>query len=60
MEDFKQLCEMIVERNGNPSCQDVIDCGLPMECFIIMAQSISTEKLLQKAKKYLQEMEVYI
>lgn len=58
MEDLKRLCEMIVERNGNPSCKDVIDCGYPLECFIIMTQShISTEKLLKKAKKYLKEME---
>lgn len=59
MEDLKRLCEMIVEKNGNPSCQDVIDCGYSIDCFIIMAQShISTEKLLKKAEKYLKETEV--
>lgn len=59
MENFKRLCEMIVERNGNPSCQDVMNCGYSMEHFIRMAQSrISTEKLLQEAKKFLKEMEV--
>ena len=58
MKNFKQLCEKIVEKNGNPSCQDVLDCGYSMEHFIRMANShIKTEKLLEEAKKQLEEME---
>lgn len=58
MDDLRKLCEMIVERNGNPSVQDVIDCGYTVEHFIVMAQSrISTEKLLKKAKHYLEKGE---
>ena len=59
MEGFKRLCEMIVERNGNPSCRDVIDCGFGVEGFIILTQSrISTERLLEEAKKFLEITEV--
>ena len=55
MKDFRQLCEMIVKRNGNPSCQDIIDCGFGVEGFIVLAQSrISTDKLLEEAKKFLE------
>lgn len=59
MKSFKQLCEMIVERNGNPSCQDILDCGFKTEHFIILTQSrISTEELLEEAKKFLEITEV--
>ena len=58
MGNFRKFCEMVVERNGNPSVQDVIDCGYTVEHFIIIAQSrISTEKLLKKAKHYLEKGE---
>ena len=44
MENLKRLCEMIVEKNGNPSCQDVLNCGYSTEYFIIMAQLILVQK----------------
>ena len=58
MEKFRRLCEMIVEKKGNPSCKDIVECGYTIEHFIRLAQTrISTEKLLQEAKQRLKNME---
>lgn len=52
MKDFKKLCEVIIESNGNPSVKDVLACGYNMDDFIRMAQpNISAEKLLSTAKE---------
>lgn len=32
--NFKKLCEVIVEKNGNLTCKDVFTCGYTMEHFI--------------------------
>ena len=38
MADFIKLCEKIIDTDGNPSDQDVMNCGYTMEHFIRMSQ----------------------
>lgn len=52
MKDFKKLCEKIIATDGNPSVNDVLECGYSMDDFIRIAQpNINKEKLLAKAKE---------
>ena len=60
MVDFKKLCEIIIDSNGNPSVQDVLDCGYSMEHFIRLSQhNVNSEKLVQRAKENLLEMGIH-
>lgn len=55
--NFKKLCKIIVEKNGNPSCKDVLTCGYTMEHFIRLCQPcINTDELVKNAKKSLKEV----
>lgn len=59
MANFKRFCEILVETNGNPSVQQVIECGYTIEHFIRLCDhNINTEVLVQKAKESLAKMEV--
>ena len=54
MADFERLCIAIVETDGNPSCQTVMDCGYSFEHFLRIAQpKVSRYLLVEKAKKNL-------
>ena len=54
MADFEKLCKKIIDSNGNPSVQDVLDCGYSMEHFIRMSQpNVKTEKLVKNAREAL-------
>ena len=55
--NFKKLCELIVQTNGNPTCSSLIKCGYTMEHFTRIAQpNINRAKLVETAKKFLKEM----
>ena len=59
MANFKKLCEVLVETNGNPTVKQVLDCGYTMEHFIRLCDIyLDTAKLVEKAKASLQKMEV--
>lgn len=54
MADFIKLCERIVDSGGNPTVQDVLDCGYSLEHFIRMSQpNIKADKLLKNARQAL-------
>lgn len=54
MADFEMLCKRIIDTNGNPSTQDVINCGYTMEHFIRMAQpNVKAERLVKNAREAL-------
>ena len=54
MADFIKMCQRIIDTNGNPSVQDVLDCGFSMEHFIKMSQpTIKADKLVKNAKESL-------
>lgn len=54
MADFEKLCKRIVDTNGNPSTQDVLDCGYSMEHFIKMSQSnVKSDRLVKNAREAL-------
>ena len=54
MANFEALCKKIIDSNGNPSVQDVLDCGYSMEHFIRMSQSnVKAEKLVKNARQAL-------
>ena len=54
MADFIKLCELIIDSNGNPNVNDVLNCGYTMEHFIRMSQpSLSDERLVYNAREAL-------
>lgn len=54
MADFERLCKLIIDTNGDPTVDDVLDCGYTMEHFIRIAQpDISNEKLVCNAREAL-------
>ena len=54
MADFIKLCEKIIDSQGNPTVNDVLECGYSMEHFIKMSQSdIKADKLLKNARQAL-------
>lgn len=54
MIDFVKLCKIIIDTNGNPSVQDVLNCGFSMEHFIRMSQpNIKSERLVKNARQAL-------
>lgn len=54
MADFERLCKLIIDSNGDPSVDDVLDCGYTMEHFLRIAQpNISDEKLVSNAREAL-------
>ena len=54
MADFIKLCVKIIDTNGNPSVQDVLDCGFNMEHFIRIAQpNVKADKLVKNARQAL-------
>ena len=47
MADFERLCKLIIDTDGDPSVDDVLDCGYTMEHFLRMAQpDVSNERLV--------------
>lgn len=54
MVDFIKLCEKIIDSKGNPTVNDVLECGYSMEHFIKMSQpDIKADKLLKNARQAL-------
>ena len=54
MADFIKLCKSIIDSQGNPTVNDVLDCGYSMEHFIKMSQpDIKADKLLKNARQAL-------
>ena len=54
MADFEKLCKKIIDANGNPSVEDVLNCGYSMEHFIRMSQpTVKPEKLVHNAREAL-------
>lgn len=54
MADFIKLCKTIIDSQGNPTVNDVLDCGYSMEHFIKMSQpNIKADKLLKNARQAL-------
>ena len=54
MADFINLCEKIIDTEGNPSVQDVMNCGYSMEHFIRMSQpNVKADKLVHNAREAL-------
>ena len=52
--DFIKLCKTIIYSQGNPTVNDVLDCGYSMEHFIKMSQpDIKADKLLKNARQAL-------
>ena len=52
MADFIKLCKTIIDSQGNPTVNDVLDCGYSMEHFIKMSQpDIKADKLLKNARQ---------
>lgn len=54
MADFIKLCKTIIDSQGNPTVNDVLECGYSMEHFIKMSQpNIKADKLLKNARQAL-------
>ena len=54
MADFIKLCKTIIDSQGNPTVNDVLDCGYSMEHFIKMSQpNIKADKLFKNARQAL-------
>lgn len=54
MANFTRLCKRIIDTNGNPSVQDVFDCGFTMEHFIRMSQpNVRADRLVKNARQAL-------
>ena len=54
MADFIKLCKTIIDSQGNPTVNGVLDCGYSMEHFIKMSQpDIKADKLLKNARQAL-------
>lgn len=54
MADFIKLCKTIINSQGNPTVNDVLECGYTMEHFIKMSQpDIKADKLLKNARQAL-------
>ena len=54
MADFIKLCKTIIDSQGNPAVNDVLDCGYSTEHFIKMSQpDIKADKLLKNARQAL-------
>ena len=59
MADFEMLCKKIIGSNGNPSVQDVLDCGFSMEHFVKMSQqNVKAEKLVKNAREALRKRNI--
>lgn len=60
MANFEELCKCIIDSNGNPNVQDVLDCGFTMEHFIRIAQpNVSRTKLVKNARRALLERGIH-
>lgn len=54
MANFESLCKKIIDTNGNPSTQDVLDCGYTMENFLRIARAnVKAERLVKNAREAL-------
>ena len=54
MADFEKLCKCIIDSDGNPSVQTVLDCGYTLEHFIRMSQpNVKAERLVKNAREAL-------
>ena len=60
MADFIKLCKTIIDSQGNPTVNDVLECGYSMEHFIKMSQpDIKADKLLKNARQALIDRGIY-
>lgn len=60
MNNFIKLCKIIIDTNGNPSVQDVLDCGFTMEQFVRLSQpNIKAEHLVKNAREALRARKIY-
>lgn len=56
MADFIKLCEKIIDSNGNPSVQNVLDCGFSMDNFLQLCNpNMTSERLVKNAKRALKD-----
>lgn len=54
MANFEKLCKLIIDTNGLPNIQDVLDCGYSMENFIRLSRSAEKpERLVKNAREAL-------
>ena len=54
MADFEKLCKLIIDADGDPSVDDVLNCGYTMEHFIRISQpDMSNERLVNNAREAL-------
>ena len=60
MADFEKLCKIIIDTNGNPSTEDVLECGYTMENFLRISQNnIKAERLVKNARRALKDRGIY-
>lgn len=54
MADFVKLLKIIIDSNGVPTVQDVLECGYTMEHFIRIAQpNVKADRLVHNAREAL-------
>lgn len=54
MADFEMLCKRIIDSNGKPSVQDIMDCGYGVEHVIRMSQpNVRAARLVKNAREAL-------
>lgn len=60
MENFINLCKVIIDTNGNLSVQDVLNCGFDMEMFKrVTMPPIKAEQLVKNAREALRARKIY-
>lgn len=60
MENFINLCKIIIDTNGNPSVQDVLNCGFDTEMFKrVTMPPIKAEQLVKNAREALRARKIY-
>lgn len=60
MADFEALCKRIIDTNGKPSTQDVLDCGYSVEHSLRITQSnTNPERLVKNARECLKARGLY-
>ena len=54
MTNFEMLCKRIIDTGGNPSTQDVFECGYSTDHFAKISRSnVKPEKLVKNAREAL-------
>ena len=60
MADFESLCKHIIDTNGNPNEQNVLDYGYSVEHFLrIHHSNIKPERLVKNARECLKARGLY-